>query len=815
MSSVKQQREYYKILTGLEQNEGGGDLNLFYNASTVETVLYKDSVTPLHYSFFADKLLFNNSGLVEAGAIAGPVPAVADRIYSSQRGYGDRTYWDETSFPQNGGWFYSWLYDNNGDKPIWMDRYYTPGSLSAQSNIINEYNKSVYLTGSNTFFVDVTSTRTFEPKGYYEYVHIGDKTYKEQINQLSGVELSGLGLHFSTWSEGAEDRSPYNNLLRITGSTENALNSIDESISDTAFLNLSTTDDVDYRIDHNESYLTNRHFTVMLWLKCENWDSINTSQILGNIGNGGYGVFYESYKHTPYMVFGDSKRSILFYINNNFENYETVNILSSYNVKLDYYAVDSKSKVFVLDNVSKKITKFDHTGNSPIAQITLTNVTSAIKIFFDLNDDLYVTTNSEILKIDNGLIEIVSRTPHVCNEHTFIVFTDESTYQIFENVKDVKIVDTNIWKIDTVNTLTVNNSAVDLNYVTCIEVDPDEYVWCLHDFNKISKLDNNGTPIFTRKVEPENTNTTANKRLAVVRRYIRSTQKHIWYMCVLTNTNRNIYQVSMDGNVSQNIHLPYQIGHLTDNILDEEIQLITSYNITSHTTNRIRAKAYKSRIEFRLNMKKFILGTQDTIRDSTNSTTNQFKDFYTSISRDRLINGKWHHLCFIFNDNTITSYLDTKLVNTLTIDQEYIVSFEGVNSYHIGDFSGRFGSLSDEIKEKNFTFNGCLDELRVYRYCIEPWFLVLFRRAYIKTKHLIWNMPTSKVHNTESIKAIFKNKLPGSFSNYFNLKITGIDLSKLTDEEANKVKEILEEYIRTTIDGIKPATSDLLNIEWS
>ena len=76
-------------------------------------------------------------------------------------------------------------------------------------------------------------------------------------------------------------------------------------------------------------------------------------------------------------------------------------------------------------------------------------------------------------------------------------------------------------------------------------------------------------------------------------------------------------------------------------------------------------------------------------------------------------------------------------------------------------------------------------------------------------------MPTSKVHNTESIKAIFKNKLPGSFSNYFNLKITGIDLSKLTDEEANKVKEILEEYIRTTIDGIKPATSDLLNIEWS
>jgi hypothetical protein len=142
------------------------------------------------------------------------------------------------------------------------------------------------------------------------------------------------------------------------------------------------------------------------------------------------------------------------------------------------------------------------------------------------------------------------------------------------------------------------------------------------------------------------------------------------------------------------------------------------------------------------------------------------------------------------------------------------MSYDNINSFHIGDFSGRQSSIGDEIKLNDLTFNGCVDELRIYRYSIEPYFLTLFRRSYLKSKDLIWNMPTSKFHQSETIKSIFKNKLPGSVSNYFNLKISGIDLSNLSTTDAVQVKNIIDAYIRKVIENVKPTTSELLNIEW-
>lgn len=806
MNEITQQREYYKISTGLEQNDGNIDLNLFYNTSTVEVKLFKDSITPIHFSFFAEPVLFRECGLVEAGATAGPVPAVADKIYSSQRGYGKRTFWDETNYSQSGGWFYTWLYDNNGDTPVWMDRYYNPGSLSSQNDIISEYNKSEYIYGSDNFFVDIPSERAFEPKGYYEYVHIGSELYNKQINLLSGIQLSGLGLHYSNWAEGSVDLSPYGNILRVRGNTEGMLDDTDTNISDSAFLNLSTSNAVDFRIDFNESYLTDRHFTTMAWIKVQDWDNINTSQILGNIYTGGYGLFYEAYKNTPYFVYGDTKRNILFFINNNFENYETIETYSTYGVNIKYYGLDSKNSIFILDDIKKTVTKFDHTGNAPIAQIELQTTNELYRIFFDIDDNLYITTSTNIIKIDNNLLEILESINHISDEKTFVVFNSNNTHIIQDNLNDIKIIKNVPIYINHANELIYENSILASN-VNCFEIDPDGYIWCLYNFNKIAKIDLTTKAILlSKKIEPENT-TFTKKSICIIQKYNRITANNTWYICALTNNTKNVYQINSDGSVLKNLHLPYQIGQITDNVLDENINIITSYNTSSYTCNRIKINDIQPRLEFRLCMKK--INTENL-----NVAPYQFKTYTLGVDRSKLLNNTWHHVCLIFNNNLVEFYLDTILVDRITIPENFAMSYDNINSFHIGDFSGRHSSIGDEIKLNDLTFNGCVDELRIYRYSIEPYFLTLFRRSYLKSKDLIWNMPTSKFHQSETIKSIFKNKLPGSVSNYFNLKISGIDLSNLSTTDAVQVKNIIDAYIRKVIENVKPTTSELLNIEW-
>lgn len=806
MNEITQQREYYKISTGLEQNDGSIDLNLFYNTSTVEVKLLKDTTTSIHFSFFATPVLFKECGLIEAGATAGPVPAVADRIYTSQRGYGNRTFWDETEYPQSGGWHYTWLYDNKGNTPVWMDRYYNPGSLSSQNDIISEYNKSIYIYGSDDFFIDIPSNRSFEPKGYYEYVHIGSKLYNDQINLLSGIQLSGLGLHYSNWADGSIDLSPYSNILRVRGNTEGMLDNTDTSISDSAFLNLSTTNPVDFRIDFNESYLTDRHFTTMAWVKAQDWDSINTSQILGNISTGGYGLFYEAYKNTPYFVYGDTKRNILFFINNNFENYETIETQSTYGVSITYYGLDSKNGVFVLDNIKKTITRFDHTGNAPIAQLELQTTNTLYRIFFDINDNIYITTSKSIIKVDNNLLEILENINHISDEKTFIVFNADNTRIIKDNINDIKIIKNKLIYINHINELIYEDIVLASN-VNCFELDPDDYVWCVYNFNKIAKIDiATKTILLSKKIEPENTVFTK-KSISIIQKYNRNTANHTWYICVLTNNSKSIYQINSDGSVLKSIHLPYQIGQITNNILDEDINIIASYNTTSYTCNRIKLNNLQPRLEFRLCMKK-------VNTENINIAPYQFKTYTLGIDRNKLLDNTWHHICLIFNNNLVEFYLDTILVDKIIIPENFIMSYDGVNSFHIGDFSGRYSSISDEIKINDLTFNGCIDELRVYRYSIEPYFLTLFRRSYLKSKDLIWNMSTSKFHQSETIQGIFKNKLPGSISNYFNLKISGIDLSNLSTTDAERVKDIVDAYIRKVIENSKPTTSELLNIEW-
>ena len=80
------QRDYYKIFTGTNQATGHEKVHLGYESDTAEILFKKDKTTYFHIPFFSAITRLVDSTLVSDGAVPGPIPAMADRIYKKQAG---------------------------------------------------------------------------------------------------------------------------------------------------------------------------------------------------------------------------------------------------------------------------------------------------------------------------------------------------------------------------------------------------------------------------------------------------------------------------------------------------------------------------------------------------------------------------------------------------------------------------------------------------------------------------------------------------------------------------------------------------------
>ena len=210
------QRNYYKIFTGTNQEGGHDKIHLGYESSTLEITLKKDEFTYFHAPYFSEVLNLSSSTLIKNGAIAGPIPVFSDRIFKKRGGYGKSTTWGETKDETDGKWFCSWLYSLSGSDPIWVDRYYNPQYysrtqlLTSTPNILNHsYNKNSVL------YYDVPTELTIEPGVYYQYFHIGENTATEIVKTFAGDGKDRLRLSIENWQENTTDESIYDNTVKF------------------------------------------------------------------------------------------------------------------------------------------------------------------------------------------------------------------------------------------------------------------------------------------------------------------------------------------------------------------------------------------------------------------------------------------------------------------------------------------------------------------------------------------------------------------------------------------------------------------------
>ena len=84
----------------------------------------------------------------------------------------------------------------------------------------------------------------------------------------------------------------------------------------------------------------------------------------------------------------------------------------------------------------------------------------------------------------------------------------------------------------------------------------------------------------------------------------------------------------------------------------------------------------------------------------------------------------------------------------------------------------------------------------------------MFQRAAIPGQNIYWTLPTPSIQYIETIERMFKNKMPGAKSSFFNLKISGTSITDPT------TRLIIEEEIRALIEEIKPVHANFLEVNW-
>jgi hypothetical protein len=281
-------RDYKSLFTGSNQALGNDNITLGYESFTTDIVLKKDSVTYFHvpqslYPFL--QLNINDSGLVQAGAIAGDHPVKSDKIFKKLANASTTSPYGNTTGEANGTFLCSWLSggDNTTSLPVWVDRYYNPSKTSFFSALTTRSLKAITYTTSfeglinavgpipgTDDVVDVPSSLTFEPGSYYAYHHYGPN---DVINYLKifgpFIVESGLPNFYST--NGA-DATP-------------TQDPVPEYIFD---------GDKYAIIDSLSGIQNSNQFTLCFDMYNQDWSMPFANQIVGNLLNDGFGIFNEN-----------------------------------------------------------------------------------------------------------------------------------------------------------------------------------------------------------------------------------------------------------------------------------------------------------------------------------------------------------------------------------------------------------------------------------------------------------------------------------------------------------------------------------------
>lgn len=809
MSSI-QQRKYYKLFTGSNQTNGYNNIHLGYEAETTEIIFKKDTTTYFHVPFFASIQPLSESSLGADGAFPGPIPALADRILKKQGNYGDSTTWGTPTGPRDGTWLCSWYYAASSETPQWLDRYYNPGRLAYEEALKGEANFTDYIN-NNPLYYDVPTTLTLEPGVYYQYFHNGENSTSKIIETFSGDNKDRLRLYIDNWQD-VEDKSNYKNIIDIDNLKETWIEtSVDPGYQDRNILSFDNSDFINSRVLYNKNYNFENEFTLSFWVKNNNWSNATSTQLIGNLQKGGYGIFFNNLNYNPYFVIPETTYGHLFFVNQEGNIYFDKNVQYKLGVATspEFVAINSNNEVVTVDAKSLQLIKYNQIGDiittsQSVSGDIFTFSGKPQQLLIDGNNNSFVLTTSALYIFDKDLILLSETLSAKSNENDILGFSDTGALVRELSCSDVKYdFNSNKWTLKN-SKLHKNDIQVSAtNNLICenIGIDPENNIWVLAKPNIVLKINSLTDEIignYTIGIDTQNFN---HKNLSFIQNYNRVNNTFTWYAYIYHSYDKTLYQVTLDGRVVRTNFLPQKLNILDPATKTQDRNLLafnSKGDFTGYELRRIFNKVLYNNNQ-QIQFKAAIKLPNRSLPPSINTL---------SIPANYLQNNVWHLITVTFKNQQANLYIDNYLRSSITLPGNVDLNYEFKNDLIIGCPCGKNDNLNKDIVTTSIIWNGYIDAVRIYDYAIDPKFIKYLALEKTIAADIEWNIPTTSIQYIEEIDRFFKHRLPGSKSAFFNIKLAG---SEITDPN---VRKQIEKDIITAINLSKPGYTEVLRVEW-
>lgn len=830
-------RNYNKLLVHTDREEGSEKILLGYKNDLRESILYKDKETYFHIPFYTETLLLNESNLIANGATGGPFPAASDRIFKSLKGYGSVSPDGTPSDVTDGGWFCSWLYKDENGKLKWMDRFYNPGQFSVTIAAQQLEEGPPYIT-HNPVFRDVPSNMKFESGVLYKYFHVGENAAANIVGTYAGLTGERLPLNIVNWGSNNPDAS-YNNFpvkITTTASDIELYSKASESTEHiyAPSISFDHNKELEIQVEYNSSYGQTDEFTLAFWTHSNNWFDCQSTQLVGNYtSKGGFGIFIDTLSSFPFFVIPETGYGHLLFVNEKLNPFLDQSV--QYNTQLTatpkLIGIDSEQNVIAcFDDDSRYITKYNNVGEilnfGYIPEIRDLNKVpiegnQLIQLLCGVDDTYVVVTGNRryTYTTDLELIDTVNWNS-LSSVHSYAYDPSTNFLELIpvENVLDSKFIGTTSFVLSTDGKL-YKKSISNENYIlignlstpgTTFGIDPYDRIWVLHGLNEVSIFDstanNVSDPIHKFSVGEYSKYDT--KNISFICSYDRNTKSREWN-CLIYFSSKDmlispqLFVYDMQGLLIKIVDILSLFNLNQFNVLNQEQQKL-NFDSKGDFTGYERKRVFNKLAPYN-NKPQLIL--KASLKDKLNESS-QFKTFRGYSTIEDWDSTSWNNIVVKLENKTFTLYENGIEKINFSYDGRYELSYETQPTLFIGTPVGSKYGFNKEIQCSSSIFNGRIESVKFYNYGISLQNLEMFLRASTPAQNLYWTLPTPMLQYIETVERMFKNKIPGSKSPYFNIKLRG---SKIDDPQT---RLIVEEEIREIVSKNKPVYAEFLKITW-
>ena len=802
-------RTYNQIYTKVNNSQGSEKILLGYKHDARDFILPKDKTTFFHIPYFTSPIYLQESTLIADGAVAGPFPAASDRIFQSRKNFGNTTPHGSPTDIANGTWFCSWLRRDRSGSVQWVDRYYNPGQLVYET-ALNQLNQSSSYQENNPIFRDVPSTHKLEPGVLYQYFHMGEKEFQILLATLGGVTGERLIGQYTDWEDAIQNKD-----VKVHGNQSNIVTiHTDLNFVDISSIDYTSSEEILITIDNPKLYTLQNEFTISVDAWNKNWQNTPSSQLFGNYTTrGGYGVFVQNLSSYSYFVIPETRYGHLLYLNQDFNGFLDKTTLQELSSTPNHIALNLDEEVCVAFNqgATTRIIKYDNIGtvlNSVDLELRMhSQGESPIQLICGKNNELNLITTHNVYLLDSSLslTTFYPKTSSVNTVATYLYDISNDSYELLlaEDAIDVKFIENQKWHIARTNgnlyKTNPNESSVlhqTLSGASSLAVDPYNNIWIATQ-SKIVVYSSSGQPfdLPLATIELENISVTGKQHIGFI-----CAKNQTWHAVIHVEGSTNLIICDLNGKVEKIISKStlYNSEVLrTLNQSYENLEYSWKGDFTGYEQRRIFGKLspYKG-------------NTQLVLKTALTTANGSFAYNKKQISIANWKNETWQNIVLTLKQKQFFVYVNQQPVIRISYDGSQSLSYRESPPFALGSTNGSVTFLSQEINHPSGIFNGKIGNVYIYDYAIDQQNLAFFKNSILRGQDLIWSYPIPATQYIETIERVFKNRLPGFTTAFFNLNIAGTGIKDY------QTKQVIEDQIRERIREMQPAYTDLVKINW-